>query len=573
MKQNRHFVHKLFMRFFVPALLSSLGLAIGALADCFYIGKMLNEDGLYIIGVASPVYMIFMTWSIALATGGSIHFSRVLGEGDAKRARGICFSTLLGDFAGLCVLSLMGLLLLKPLLHLLGVASDSVYFAETAHYVKVMLLCCPILFMQAPLEYFVHADDAPGRASWSLVMGCVADCLSGYLFIVVMGMGVTGSVLSTLVGAVVMEGICVSHLFSEKGCLRFAECGKLLLRDAVNSLRTGFSTAAQYLYQFAILLAFNRILFRIGTEGAVAVYDVSVNVVSLVTAVTDAVVLAMIPMISTFYGERNRKDMKNCLWCALRDGLLMTGGVSLLLGIFAPWVCGLLGLSAEWIPAGAFAVRLVVLGGVLGCVNIVLTSFFQNIGLERAAFVIVFLRELAVLLLCGLICAKGGLSLFWYAYVITELLVLIGTIIVLLYRRKVQKKTWIPFDTRERVFAETFNGSCEGISDTCERLQEFLEENGASVKQAYFMTLTVDELCRLIAENTGDLMLQLTLVESDTEYVLHIRDNARKFNPLEVRDDDEHGMGLKIVKKQAKEYYYRQFVGFNTLTLSFAKEG
>lgn len=93
------------------------------------------------------------------------------------------------------------------------------------------------------------------------------------------------------------------------------------------------------------------------------------------------------------------------------------------------------------------------------------------------------------------------------------------------------------------------------------------------MKQAYFITLAIDEICRLIAENTGNLMLQLTLVETKEEYILHIRDNARKFNPLEVNDDDEHGMGLKIVKKQAKEYYYRQFVGFNTLTMSFGKEG
>lgn len=54
--------------------------------------------------------------------------------------------------------------------------------------------------------------------------------------------------------------------------------------------------------------------------------------------------------------------------------------------------------------------------------------------------------------------------------------------------------------------------------------------------------------------------------------MLHIRDNAGKFNPMEIDDEDEHGLGLKIVKKQAKEYYYRQFVGFNTLTMSIAKE-
>ena len=94
MKPNRQFVQKLFMKFFVPALLSSLGLAIGAVADCVYVGKMLNEDGLYIIGVASPIYMIFTTWSVALAVGGSIHFSKVLGEGDVTKGRQIFLNTI-----------------------------------------------------------------------------------------------------------------------------------------------------------------------------------------------------------------------------------------------------------------------------------------------------------------------------------------------------------------------------------------------------------------------------------------------------------------------------------------------
>lgn len=572
MKQNKQFIHKLFMRFFVPALLSSLGLAIGAVADCFYIGKMLNEDGLYIIGVASPIYMIFTTWSIALAVGGSIHFSKVLGEGDAGEARNIFFSSVIGDFLGLCVLSAVGFVFMDPLIRLLGVPADSVYYMQTAEYVKAMLLCCPILFMQAPLQYFVHADNNPGLASWALVMGCIADCLSGCLFIVIMDLGVVGSIWSTLVGALVMEGICMSHFFFGKGCLRFAFHPKMSGKMVVCSFKTGLATATQYLYKFVILLAFNRILFRISGEGAVAIYDVSVNAISLVTAVIDAIVLAMIPMISTFYGEKNRKDMKCCLEIALRDGLLVTGIFSFLMFVFAPQICSFLGLSAAWTADGAFAVRLVVVSTMIACINIILTTFFQNIARERVSFLIVFLREFLVLFICGCLCSQGGFKVFWYAYVITELLVLAGTVCVIAYRKKILKKQIIYLDEGE-VFAETFTGSCEKISDACERLQEFLEQAGASMKQAYFITLAIDEICRLIAENTGNLMLQLTLVETKEEYILHIRDNARKFNPLEVNDDDEHGMGLKIVKKQAKEYYYRQFVGFNTLTMSFGKEG
>ena len=78
MKQEKWFVRRLFLKFFVPALLSSLGLAVGALADCIYIGNRLGEDGLYVIGIMSPVYMIFMTFTIAMAVGGTIRFSNLL---------------------------------------------------------------------------------------------------------------------------------------------------------------------------------------------------------------------------------------------------------------------------------------------------------------------------------------------------------------------------------------------------------------------------------------------------------------------------------------------------------------
>lgn len=560
------------MRFFVPALLSSLGLAIGAVADCVYIGKMMNEDGLYIVGVTSPIYMIFTTWSVALAVGGSIHFSKVLGEGDVKQARTTFLSTIVGDFIGLCLLAAAGLLFMEPLMNLLGVSAESVYHAEVAGYARYMLICCPIFFMQAPLQYFVHADDNPTLASWALVLGCVADCLCGYLFIVVMEAGVVGSIWSTLAGALAMELTCLCHFFFGKGCLHTLSGVRLSLRTAVHSFKTGFSTATQYLYKFIVLLVFNRILLRISGESAVAIYDISVNAVSLVTAVIDAVVLAMIPMISTFFGERNRNDIRHCLWVSVRSGLLTTGAVALALILLSPQFCAFLGLSPELVADGAFAIRIVVISSVIACINNILTTFFQNIGSEKASFRIVFFREFAVLLICGYLCSGPGFEGFWYAYVITELLVLIGVLCVVFYRRNVQKKQIIQFEEGE-VFAETFEGSHEKISDTCERIQEFLEQAGASMKQAYFVTLTVDEICRLIAENTGNLMLQLTLVDTRGEYILHIRDNAGKFNPLEVNDEDEHGLGLRVVKKQAKEYYYRQFVGFNTLTVSFAKEG
>ena len=87
------FVKKLFGRFFLPALFSSLALAVGAVADSLYVGRSVGEDGLFVLGAAYPIYMVFSTLSIGMSSGGAVHFAAALGEGKEKTARNIFFST------------------------------------------------------------------------------------------------------------------------------------------------------------------------------------------------------------------------------------------------------------------------------------------------------------------------------------------------------------------------------------------------------------------------------------------------------------------------------------------------
>ena len=64
------------------------------------------------------------------------------------------------------------------------------------------------------------------------------------------------------------------------------------------------------------------------------------------------------------------------------------------------------------------------------------------------------------------------------------------------------------------------------------------------------------------------------VVEGD-EVTLYLRDNAYEFNALAEDTEGislEEGkqlelVGLRIVQKKAKEFYYRSYSGFNTLVI------
>lgn len=569
MKQDKYFARRLFLQFFVPSLLSSLGLAVGALADCIYIGNRLGAEGLYILGIMSPIYMVFMTFTVAMAVGGTIKFGNLLGSGNYEEGRKNCMNILAFNFIGICALSAIGLIFIKPLIGLLGVSADSELYGTTLTYARFMLAFCPILFMQAPLEYYVHSDGNPRCASLAMVVGCVVDCMMGFLFIVVGNAGVNGSIFSTVFGALAMEGICLIHFLSKKGSVRF-ERVKLSIQNAWSAFKTGFSTSAQFVYKFIVLFVFNRLLFEMSGEAGVAIYDVVVNVVALVFAFTEATILAFTPLCATFAGECNERSIKECFKMAIGTGVVTTALATIALLLFAEPFCLFVGLDGSIATDGAHALRLVAISYIVACISCIIATLYQTVGKERVSFVITIMREFIILIACGVVAFLVNQEAFWYAYLIAESICLIAILAFVFIQKTLMHRSVIDFNDKV-VFSESFNGSCEKISDICERMQEFMEDHNIGMKQAMMITLSVDEICRIIATQSGDLKIQITLALEEDTCAVHLRDNASKFDPMAIDENSDEGLGLKIVRKKTKEYYYRQFVGFNMLTLLFER--
>ena len=565
-REEGWFTTRLFWKFFIPSLLSSIGLSVGAVADSIYVGRTLSESGLFVIGAASPVYMIFSTIGLGAAEGGSIHFATALSEGKADEARKFFFSTAAFIFGSILSLCILGQIFAGPLIALLGCSTDSAAYPMMMGYVRRMLLCSPVLFMQAPLQYFVHTDNDPKLASMSLVAGNIVDCVLGFVFIVILHMGVNGSIWSTVCGAVVMEGICLSHFFGGKGILNLKRPA-VSLRKALLAFRTGLASSAQYIYQFLSILLFNRILLRISGEMGVAVYDIVINAGSLVTAVIDASVLALVPIVSTYFGERNNDAIRDTFKVTMVTAFGISLCESVVFGYFAVNICGIMGLSGKFLERGRIALILYLAGIVISSLNIVIAAFFQSIGKETLSYMITALRGLNVLLPAGFLLSKLGYTSFWMSFAVTELIVLMLSAAFMFYQIRIRRTQLL--HREDKIFSRFFEGQAENISVVIEEMQAFLEELDVSAKKAYFVALAVDETCQLIAENGSGLKMQLTLIAEENEFILHIRDNATRFNPMDVSDEDEHGMGLRIVKNQARDFFYREFLGFNTLTITF----
>ena len=570
------FVRKAFRSFFLPSLLSCLGIAVGGLADCLFVGNAVGVVGLTAINIGQPVYMLFNTIGYSMSIGGSIRYASALGEGKVEEGNRIFCNVLRSVLCLNIVLCALGLLFLPQVLTFLGAgAPGTEVWVNCESLVRAQLILVPIMFCQGPFYYFINCDNNPRLAAAAFVTSNTLDVVFNYVFVVVMDLGVAGSVYSTGLGAAVMVCISLTHFIRKKGCLRFT-WARFDWPEITRSFRTGFSTSIQYIYQFVTILVCNRLLMSIGGELGVAVFGIVFNVAILAASVYDAISMAIQPMVSTFRGERNTGNIRATLREALKVSLILSALLTAVLLLIPEQVCFAFGLrTAAELAAGGAAVRIYAAGVVLSGLNMLMTYYYQSMEKEFVSYLLFTLRSFVFFLLFSLLLSRIGLTAFWWVYPCTEAATLLA---LALYNRRKGSWTYLEEDPAG-VYAAFLYSRTANLGQVEQEVDQYMERLEASPQQTYFVTMTVEEVCSVIlsrAFSAQDGYIQLTIVpHEDGTITLHLRDNAKQFSPFEMNTDDislEHGTGLdaigvKVIKSKAKEFFYRRYAGFNTLVV------
>ena len=95
---------------------------------------------------------------------------------------------------------------------------------------------------------------------------------------------------------------------------------------------------------------------------------------------------------------------------------------------------------------------------------------------------------------------------------------------------------------RERVFRATIHNRLEEVGEVTQQIEAFCEQWDATVKQHYFVQMTVEEVCSAIVEKGFQGregvrgIIQITLVaDRDGMFTLHVRDSASTSTPSRCR--------------------------------------
>lgn len=208
-------LYKSFIILALPVFGVNMLMSMNDLIDTYFIGQMPNSVAAQAgMSISWPLINILMAFNIGLAVAGVAIISQLLGAGNKKAAQKysgmlIVFSTFLGIFINLILF-----LIAPTVIGWMG-ATGEVYSSSVV-YVQTRSFELIFTFIFASFQSIRQARGDTVTPVALSAMGIVVNVILNGVFIQVLGMGVFGAALATVISQAVKVPFCIYFLFIQK---------------------------------------------------------------------------------------------------------------------------------------------------------------------------------------------------------------------------------------------------------------------------------------------------------------------------------------------------------------------
>ena len=303
--------------------------------NAILVAHFLGTESMAITALAIPLWHFAEIFSGGLNYGSSILFMHHLGDNNKKAASDIlCQSftmTLIVAFLFMIIGSL-----LSPLLTSLTGVDESMY--DTAvHYNRFLFIALGATIVCNYTYFMVNADSNPTIALIGSVIKVALFILLSILFMGVFDWGIASAMYALVIAEVVGALIMLSHFFLKKTLFRLS-----LMRPSKKNLKHIFSFTTHFSIEVAaaiiMMMILNNLLMKNFSIEIVSIYLMIVTFHELLLSLYKSNSLSMMPLLGTFYGEKNTRGIEETLKIGLKSSMVISAIVCVALVVLSPFV-------------------------------------------------------------------------------------------------------------------------------------------------------------------------------------------------------------------------------------------
>ena len=405
------------VRMAVPITLAQLINILYNIVDRMYIGHIPGAGALALtgLGLCLPVISIVMAFARLSGMGGGPLCSIERGKGDLEAAEhimGNSFSLLL-IFAG--ALTVLGEIFLRPLLYAFGASSDTIGYA--VDYARIYLAGNLFVLISLGMNSFINAQGFARTGMMTTLVGAVANIALDPLMIFVLGWGVRGAAIATVISQGLSALWVMQFLTGKKAILKLRlRYLRLRWHWVKQILALGFSGFVMALTNSVVQVACNTVLSAFGGDLYVGVMTVINSIREVVSMPVQGITSASEPVLGFNYGAGKPRRV--------RQGIgfisLVAVGYSLLIWLVVRCVPGpmirIFNSEPELVAAGIPALRLYFCAFFMQALQFAGQSTFVSLGKSRQAIFFSIFRKIILVTPLTLLLPRTGLGVsgvFW----------------------------------------------------------------------------------------------------------------------------------------------------------------
>lgn len=426
----------LFIKYLFASFGSAIVVSIYSLVDALCVGQFEGEVGSAALAVVMPLWTIIFSCGLLFGIGGATLMTDRRGKKDNDSNVFYTISFILALITTIILWILINIFE-DQLLIFFGAKSIEV-FNYAKKYTFWLKLSLPIFLLGQYLTCFIRNDNAPLKATISVITGGIVNIILDITFVFICKMGIFGAGLATMIGQIVGFIILCSHFFSKKRQFKLVKINNFK-KYSFEIIKIGIPSFILDIAMGVLTILFNNQIVKYNSlekqTAILAIYGVICNIVSLVQSLCYAIGQASQPLISANFGSNNINRVKKFLKYGIITAFIVSFIVVILLESFPSQILKLF-ISVDnnslTLKLCNSIERKYFISFLFMGFNIYSTYYFQSILKAHYAFSVSILRGIVISMPLLFILPLSSFDNIWWTMLITEGIVfIINSILVI----------------------------------------------------------------------------------------------------------------------------------------------
>jgi putative MATE family efflux protein len=440
-------ISSLLLKYSIPSMVAIMVSTIYNIVDRIFIGRFVGESALAGLTVVYPIIIIVFAGTALIASGGANNISISLGQRKFEEVKRLFTSTMVIATLFGIFMSVLGILMLKPVLVFLNVEGD--VYRHGYDYMTIIFSGVLFQLLAFTLSSIARSE---GKATFSMLImitSAVSNIILDYLLIVLLEMGSKGAAIATIssqgIGFLVLLFHYIFKSENVKFSMKYLKVNFEVTKKITSiGLPAYFSTIGSGLS----LIVLNYYLDLHGGVAAVASIGAIASLMTFFDIPKLGIQYGVQPIIAYNHGAKQNSRIEE----AIKFSILYTTLAGIALFIFIQYkseylISFFLGSTHENIAIGGFGLRAYSFFIPITAINNISMAYFQATEQPIKSAFIAILRQIIILIpLIVIMGAIWGIKGIWYAIPTSDLLSIVYSYFSMRINLKVPSNIIKPID-------------------------------------------------------------------------------------------------------------------------------